>query len=192
MTNNRTSPYQINNMFLDRWSPRAFSAKSVSEKTAKTIFEAARWAPSCYNEQPWRFLYALKGEKHELFLSLLVKQNQIWAHKAPLLSFMLAKNKFSLNNKENKWAQFDCGAAWLSAALQANELGLHAHAMAGFKPEKAYEKLEVDPDEYTIVCAIAFGYKEDPDELPPTLQKNEFPSSRKELSELIKEGRFKK
>ncbi|MDA3864633.1 MAG: nitroreductase family protein [Deltaproteobacteria bacterium] len=190
MTNKRTSPYQIDEMFLDRWSPRSFSSKPVSKEIARTIFEAARWAPSCYNEQPWHFLYALEGEKHELFLSLLVKQNQIWAQKAPLLSFLLAKNKFSFNNKENKWAQFDCGAAWLSAALQARKLGLHAHAMAGFKSEKAYEELNVDPEEYTIVCAIAFGYKGDPDELPPALQEQEIPSSRKELSKLIQNGRF--
>jgi nitroreductase len=187
---NRASEYNIDSAFLQRWSPRAFSDKPVEHEKLMSLFEAAKWAPSCYNEQPWLFLYAIKEEDLRIFRSILVEQNQQWANKAPIITFLFAKKHFTHNGKPNRWSEFDAGAAWMSLALQAHKIGLITHGMGGFSEEKAYELLNVSPDEYKAIAAIAIGYEGDKLELPPELQEREVVSDRKPLSEVVHEGKF--
>ena len=135
--NNRTPECEVDCIFTDRWSPRAFRSDPLPEHQIKSLFEAARWAPSCFNEQPWLFVYATGAEERRKFVSVLVEKNQRWASKCPLLMFVLTRRKFQEGGRENRHAPFDAGAAWVSLALQARRLGLYAHAMAGFNLEKA-------------------------------------------------------
>jgi len=106
-------------MFLDRWSPRALSPEPISEHHLAALFEAARWAPSCYNEQPWLFLYATSMEDRQRFASALVEKNRAWASRAPLLVFLATRRHFASNGKPNRHAGFDAGAAWMALAIQA-------------------------------------------------------------------------
>ncbi len=182
--NPRSSEDQVDCMFTDRWSPRAFLSDPLTEHQIQALFEAARWAPSCFNEQPWFFIYAAEAKDRETFTSILVKKNQLWAGRAPLLMFAIARRKFQQSGKENRHAPFDTGAAWLSLALQARKLGLYAHAMAGFNVEKAHAVLGVPKKDYQIMAAIAVGRKGDGEHLPEDLLQMESPNSRKPLSEV--------
>jgi nitroreductase len=188
--NQREPQAHVDPIFLDRWSPRALSPDPVPEKQLFTLIEAARWAPSCYNEQPWLFLYADSGEDLELFRSLLVDGNRTWTDYAPVLAFLLARKNFARNDKPNDWAVFDSGAAWMSFALQARRLGLYAHAMAGFFRDKIYQALDIPRESYEAICAIAIGRYGDPTTLPEQIQKSETPNSRKPLSEVFTKGKF--
>jgi len=190
ITNNRIPEKNIDEIFYKRWSPRAFLDEKVDRETLLTLFEAAKWTPSAYNEQPWMYLYATKEDDLEIFRSILVEQNQVWANKAPVLAFVFAKRNFELNGKPNNWAVFDTGASWMALALQAARLGLITHGMAGFDENAAYEKLNVNPDEYKAVAAIAIGYMGDKSELAPELQEREELSNRKPLAEVAHEGAF--
>ena len=181
----RKTEAQIDPMFVDRWSPRAFTGKTLTKEQICSLFEAARWAPSCYNEQPWRFFYASDGEKKKEFLSALVERNRQWAIKAPVLIFLAAKRCFAGGNKENAWAGFDAGAAWMSLAFQARKMGLYAHAMAAFDPEQAYKVLNLDRKEYLVLAAIAVGWKGEASELPEDFRSMEAPNERKPLAEII-------
>ena len=153
-----------------------------------SLFEAARWAPSCFNEQPWLFLYATTPEHRAVFLSCLVEFNQLWARNAPVLAFVLAKKSFAKNGEPNRWAAFDAGAAWMSLALQAHKSGLFTHAMAGFDEDKAYEVLQVPRDRYDILAAIAIGGYGDPESLSPAMRTSEAPNDRKPLAEVALQG----
>jgi nitroreductase len=182
--NQRKPQTEVDSMFIDRWSPRAFISEPLTEHQIETLFEAVRWAPSCFNEQPWLFLYATQPEERKTFSSILVKKNQLWASQAPLLMFVMARRKFKMTGKDNRHAPFDAGAAWMSLALQARRLGLYAHAMAGFNLEKAYEVLGVSKEEYNIIAAIAVGRKGDASQLPDDLRQMEMPNDRKSSSEV--------
>lgn len=188
MTVNTSSPRvpdcDVDCIFTDRWSPRAFKQDALPEHQIQALFEAARWAPSCFNEQPWLFVYPATARHHEIFLDLLVPKNRRWACKAPLLLFLLARRHFGQSGKENRHALFDTGAAWMSLALQARRLGLYAHAMAGFDLERSYQQLHVDPDKYTVVAAIAIGRHDSPVDLPEDLLAMETPNDRKASSEI--------
>lgn len=186
--NNRQPDYDIDSMFIDRWSPRAFDSKPLSSEQIQTLFEAARWAPSCFNEQPWVFAYAATQEDRDAFISVLVKKNQIWASHAPLLFFIMARRKFQKNSQDNRHAIFDTGAAWMSLSLQARKMGFYAHAMAGFNQKRAYEVLNVSPDEYHIMVAAAAGYRGESDHLSEDLLKIEAPNDRRPLSEILHAG----
>lgn len=178
--NTRVPECEVDSIFTDRWSPRAFLPDPLPPEQIRSLFEAARWAPSCFNEQPWLFVYATKPEKREKLVSALVPKNQRWAAKCPLLIFALARKNFKQGARENRHAAFDTGAAWLSLALQARRLGLYAHAMAGFKQDKAYEVLGVSKDEYHVMAAIAVGRKDESSaELPEDLLEMESPNTRK-------------
>jgi nitroreductase len=177
----------IDGMFIDRWSPRAYLPDAISADQIRSLLEAARWAPSCYNEQPWFFIYTTSESVKQRFIPLLTEKNQKWAGKAPLLLFILAKRNFKLSGKRNRHAAFDAGAAWVSLAFEARKLGLYAHAMAGFDEKKSYEILSVSEDEYEVMAAIAIGKKGEPGQLPDDLQKAEMPNARKALSEMILE-----
>jgi len=182
--NPRIPDWDIDSMFTDRWSPRAFSSDPLSDREVQTLFEAARWAPSCYNEQPWRFVYATEPEERAKLVSCLVAKNQLWAGRAPLLMFILARRNFQKTGKENRHAPYDAGAAWMALALQARKLGLYAHAMAGFNQEKAYEVLGASREEYLVMAAIAVGRKTEDSGLPDDLRAMENPNSRKPHAEV--------
>jgi nitroreductase len=186
----RNAEAKVDDQFLDRWSPRAYSSKPVPEELLQSLFEAARWAPSCYNDQPWLFLYAREEKELEYYRPLLADGNRVWTDTVPVLMFLLSRKQFAHNNKPNNWAVFDAGAAWMSLALQARKLGLYAHGMAGFHKDKVYEVLQVPEQAYEVVCAIAVGYYGDPSQLPEDVREREKPSGRKPLSEVSKEGKF--
>lgn len=186
--NPRAPEVEVDAMFTDRWSPRSFSSTPLDEKQIETLFEAARWAPSCFNDQPWLFRYAVSPEDRERYLSALVEKNQQWAGRAPLLIFVLARKNFSASGKPNRHALFDAGAAWMSLALQARRLGLYAHGMAGFNRAKAVEVLGVDEEEYDVVAAVAVGYRDEAELLPDDMAAGERPNGRKPLAEVMREG----
>lgn len=188
--NPRNPAAEVDSLFVDRWSPRAFIDEPLADWQVQTLFEAARWAPSCFNEQPWLFIYAVSAVDRQRFLPILVEGNQVWAKRAPLLLFVLARRTFAHNGKENRHAAFDAGAAWMSLALQARRLGLYAHAMAGFSRSRAYEILAVPEDEYDILAAIAVGHRGDPGQLPEAVAAREEPSERKAPAEVAREGTF--
>lgn len=181
----RLPDHAVDPQFPDRWSPRAFSPEPVSRATLDSLFEAARWAPSCYNEQPWLFLCAHEQPALDLFRRILLDGNRIWADRAPVLCYLFARRAFSRNDKPNRWAAFDCGAAWMSLALQARKRGLHAHAMAGFRREEAHTELGVSPAEYDVMCAIAIGRYGDPSALPAEVAAREKPTDRRPIGSFV-------
>jgi len=187
-SNPRSPTTDVDSMFLDRWSPRAFDPQPLTQGEIDSLFEAARWAPSCYNEQPWLFVYAAKADDRKRFLATLVEANQAWCKRVPLLLFVLCRRNFAQNGKENRHASFDAGSAWMSLALQARKLGLHAHAMAGFSRDKAYEVLNASRDEYDIMAAVAVGRRAAPEVLAEAVAAMERPNERKKLSEVAREG----
>lgn len=192
MTIDRSNPRipdtEVDSQFLDRWSPRAFDPTPLTREQVASLFEAARWAPSCYNEQPWLFLYATSAADRARFGEALVAANQRWATRAPLLLFVLCRRRFAHNGQENRHAPFDAGAAWMALALQARKLGLHAHAMAGFSRQKAYDILDVSPDDYDIMAAVAVGRRGDSALLPDEVAAREHPNERKPPAEVAREG----
>jgi nitroreductase len=188
----RTADYaKLDNMFIERWSPRAFLPDSIAEEDIKTLFEATRWSPSCFNEQPWRFVYAHKPSDLEKFRSVLKESNQVWANHAPLLVIAFSHKLFAHNGAPNRWADFDSGAAWMALTLQANRLGLRTHGIGGFDQSKAYEVTGVDPELHKAICMIAIGKKAEAKTLPDELQAREAPSDRKALDEIAFEGSMK-
>ncbi|MCM2294412.1 nitroreductase family protein [Allorhizobium sp. BGMRC 0089] len=194
-SNNRSATHSIHPMFLDRWSPRAFTGEAMDRATLMTIIEAGHWAPSAFNYQPWRFVYALKGDKHfDALLGTLIEFNQGWAKNASALIFVisdtLSRPADGSAPKLSRSHSFDAGAAWGYMALQAIHSGYHAHAMTGVDFDKAAAVMGV-PSEYKIEAAIAVGKMGDKSILPEGLQAKETPNSRKPLSDVASEGTFK-
>jgi nitroreductase len=172
---------------LARWSPRSFADRDVSPADLRTVFEAARWAASSFNEQPWRFIVGLRNSlTYKKIFSTLIGFNQNWAGAAPVLILGAAKTKFSHNGADNRNALYDLGAASSYLTLQAASLGLTTHQMAGFDPAAARQALEI-PEEYTFGAVIALGYQGEPSALPhPDLIAQEtVPRTRKQLSEFV-------
>lgn len=192
MSNSRQPDAAVDPMFLDRWSPRAFRSDPLTDDQIAALFEAMRWSPSCFNEQPWLVVYGhgVGDDDHARVLSTLVPANQAWAGLAPLLLIAFARRRFSHNDKPNRHGAFDTGAAWMSLALQARELGLHSHAMAGFDAARAHEELGVPEADYEAMAAIAVGYIGDPAALPDTLRAREAPSDRRKVAAFAHAGRF--
>jgi len=186
--NPRTPEVDIDSMFTDRWSPRALLPDPLAEEQVAALFEAARWTPSCYNEQPWLFLYATDAADRKRFASALVERNRLWASNAPLLIFVLTRLNFSGTGQPNRHAAFDAGAAWMALALQARRLGLYAHAMAGFSRKKAFEVLDVSADEFDIMAAVAVGRRDGAEQLPEELAAIEKPNERKPRVEMARKG----
>ncbi|PQV63297.1 Nitroreductase [Abditibacterium utsteinense] len=186
---NRVPEYPVDNAFLNRWSPRAFSARSVTDEVLGNIFEAARWAASSYNEQPWRFLVAKTDTDRKTFQSFLLPANFVWAKEAPVLVLTLGKKTFTHNGTANRVFAHDVGAASAYMALAATQNGLHAHGMAGFDPELARATLAI-PTDYEPMAMWALGYAGDAAQLPENYRALEFPSQRRPLSEIVMEGAF--
>ncbi|MEZ5523496.1 MAG: nitroreductase family protein [Pseudomonadales bacterium] len=176
-------------LFTERWSPRAFKPADIPEVALAAIFDAARWSPSCFNEQPWQFITARNtpDSAFEQFLGLLVEANQQWAKNASLLGFIVAGKHFSRNGKINATASFDCGAAWMAMTLQANKFGLFTHGMAGIKYSEVYSALDINPETHQVICGFALGVLDAPDTLPDDLRAKEKPSPRKPLAAIWQE-----
>ncbi|MDX1429652.1 MAG: nitroreductase family protein [Rhodothermales bacterium] len=179
----------IEPVLYERWSPRAMDGSALSNAELDRLFEAARWAPSSYNRQPWRFVYALQDTDHwSRFLDLLVEFNRKWASDAGALIVILSK-KITDEGEPARTHAFDTGAAWQNLTLQANSMGLVAHGMEGFDYDKAREILNV-PDDHEIHAMVAVGRPGERDELPPELAKREQPSGRRPVNELAFQGKF--
>lgn len=188
----RKTDYPVEDLFVNRWSRRAIQEKPVSHETLMRLFEAAKWAPSSYNNQPWRFTYANKGTKHwDEYFQLLDEGNQEWAQSAPVLLMMISNTVFEKTGKKSRTHSFDCGAAWQCLALQATSLGLVAHAMEGFDYDGAKRVADI-PDHYQVEAMAAVGYPGTASKLPPHLQKLEIPSQRKALTDIAFEGKVPK
>ena len=193
--NGRTADHPIDAQFLERWSPRAFTGEAMGEADMMTILEAGRWAPSSYNSQPWRFVYALRGTPAwDRLLGLLNPFNQSWAKQAGAL-VILVSNSLMLPPGAEKPVpshshSFDAGTASGYLALQAQRLGWHAHGMVGFDMDRAFAELDV-PEGHRVEAAFAFGRRGDKSILPEGLQAREMPNERNPLSAMAFEGSFK-
>jgi len=185
----RTTDHGVGQLFVDRWSPRAMSGEELPAETLQTLFEAARWAPSSMNNQPWRMLYAPRGSSHwPLYFDLLVDANKVWCAKAAVLVVFVSKTTFD-NGKPCRTHSYDTGAAWMSLALQGSLLGLVVHGMQGFDYERARVDLQI-PAEYQVEAMAAVGWPGRLEELPEALQARETPSDRRALELTICEGLF--
>lgn len=189
--NRRILDEDVDSMFPDRWSPRSFSTRKVPDEHLMSLFEAARWSPSCRNEQPWLFLYAKRDDDLELFRKPVNEENRKWADKAPVLIYLLARRRFRKNEKENDYALFDCGAAWMALALQSRKLGLYSHAMAGFDKESAHQVLEIPKQDFEIPVVMAVGYRDEPESLPQGFRERESPTPRIALSQIAFERQLR-
>lgn len=190
ITMTRKSEYNILEPILSRWSPRAFTPEEIPDSKLFAILEAGRWAPSSYNGQLWRFIYAKRDtEEWNKMFSYLVEFNQSWVKNASALILIITKKNFD-NGSPSITHQFDAGAAWQNIALEAQHQGYHAHGMSGFDYGKAKEGLNIS-DEYEIMAMIAIGKNGSIDLLPEELKENEVMSDRKSLQELIFKGEMK-
>ncbi len=186
----RKADHAIDKLFLDRWSPRAMSGEEISEADLKVLFEAARWAPSSYNNQPWRILYARRNTPQwQTFLELMVEPNQVWAKNAAALLVWVSKTTFDFNGKPYPTHSFDAGAAWENLALQGWLKGFVVHSMQGFDYDKAKTALKI-PDGYRVEAMTAVGKPGKKEDLSEQNQQREAPSERKKLSETFCEGPF--
>lgn len=179
----------VNDIFVHRWSPRAMSGEEIDDATLKSLFEAARWAPSSNNNQPWRFIYARRNTPYwDTIFGLMNEGNQVWAKNAAVLIVVISKTTFD-SGKPARTHSYDAGAAWVSLALQGSLLNLVVHGMQGFDYDRAKQELQV-PDDYQVEAMIAIGRHGKKEDLPAYQQEREFPSSRKSVSEIAMEGMF--
>ncbi|MFB6210373.1 MAG: nitroreductase family protein [Halobacteriales archaeon] len=182
----RRPEYDIDPLFVNRWSPRSMTGESLDQQEFLPLFEAARWAPSSRNEQPWQFLYATRDDEDwKRFLSLPYEKNREWASDAAVLVVVCSKTTFDYDDSDNGTHAFDTGAAWQNLALEGARRGLVVHAMAGFDEAKAVRKLNV-PEEYSVHAMVAIGVHA-PEEAP----ESEHPNDRVQLDRIITEGGFR-
>ncbi|QEI08169.1 nitroreductase family protein [Pigmentiphaga aceris] len=192
--NSRQSEHPISPIFLERWSPRAFTGENIPEAELLTILDAARWAPSSYNFQPWRFLYARRGTPNfERYLAILNEFNRGWGHTASAILIIASKKTSqapgAAQATPNLTHSLDTGAAWGYLALQASLSGWHAHGLGGFDRDLARSELNI-PDDYTVEAAAVIGRLGDKSLLPEGLQGGETPSPRRPLAQVAFEGNF--
>jgi nitroreductase len=188
MADYRKTDHEISPIFVNRWSPRAMSGEEIGREELLRLFEAARWAPSCFNNQPWRFLYALRNTAHwETFYGLLTESNKVWCKNAAALIVAVSKTTFDHSGKPARTHSYDTGAAWVYLALQGSFMGLVVHGMQGFSYDRAREVLRVG-DEYQVEAMAAVGRPGRKEDLPSSLQEREFPSGRKKLEQIVFEG----
>ena len=192
--NTRESEHDIDPLFLERWSPRAFTGEAVPQPELLAMIEAARWAASSYNSQPWRFLYALRDTAQwDGFLGLLNEANRSWAQQAGALVVLVSNSLMRPPGAEREVPShshsLDAGAASANFALQASRMGWQAHGMVGFDRERAFAELRV-PQGYRVEVAYAVGRVGDPAQLPEALRAREAPNGRRPLAEIALEGGF--
>ncbi len=187
----RRPDHPIDPIFVNRWSPRAMSGEPISDRDLMTLFEAARWAPSSFNEQPWRLVYARRDTPDfKRLFDLLVPFNQEWCARAAVLVVFISRTTFEKSGKPNPVHVFDCGAAWENLALQASLMNLVAHGMAGFDRDRARRDLNV-PDGFEVQAMCALGKPGLKEDLAPAMREREEPSGRKPVKEFAFEGRFR-
>lgn len=184
----------IHELIANRWSGRAYDAsQGVSQEQVISLLEAARWAPSCFGDQPWRYVVCNKADNLQAWqaaFDCLVPGNQSWAVNAPVLLLICADTLFSHNDKPNKWAPYDTGAATENLCLQATALGLMAHQMGGFDADKARVTFNV-PERYQILAMVTVGYQADVESLTGETKERETAArSRKPLNELFFNGQW--
>jgi nitroreductase len=187
-----TPDYPIHDLLARRWSPYAFADRAVSEDDLRSLFEAARWAASSYNEQPWTYIVAMKADptEFERLLSCLVEGNQAWARAAPVLALGCANLRFTRNGKPNAAAIHDLGLASASLTLEATARGLFVHQMIGILPDKARELYRI-PEDIEPKTGLAIGYAADPETLPEKYQQRDLaPRTRKPLAEFVFAGEW--
>jgi nitroreductase len=186
----RKADHPIDKIFLDRWSPRAMTGETITQEELLVLLEAARWAPSSYNNQPWRILYARRESEHwPLFFNLLVEFNQSWAKDAAALVVFISRTHFDFNGEPAVTHSFDTGAAWGNLALQGWLKGLVVHGMEGFDYERARTALNI-PEGFRVEAMAAIGKPTDPATLSEELRAKEAPSDRRKLEQMICEGPF--
>lgn len=186
----RTPDHPVEPLFVRRWSPRAMSGEPLTDGELLSLFEAARWAPSTYNEQEWRFLYARRDTPHwPAFFGLLAEGNRAWCARAAVLGVVLSHTVFQRNGKPNPVHKFDAGLAFENLALQGAAMGLVVHGMQGFDFDRARQELGV-PADYSVDAMFAAGHPGDVADLPEALRQREKPSGRKPVTEFTREGPF--
>ena len=189
----RQPDHPVEPLFTDRWSPRAFDGSVMPDADLLTVFEAARWAPSAFNVQPWRLLYAKRESADwERFVGLLMPFNQVWARNASVLAYMLSDTLFEGRDGEpvpSRTHSFDAGAAWALLALQATALGYHAHGMAGVEWDEVRTELRV-PERFRVEAGLVIGRIASPDTLDEKLRAREVPSGRRAIGEFAFAGDF--
>lgn len=190
----RHADHDIDPLILHRWSPRAFDGSVLDDATLMRLFEAARWAPSAFNYQPWSFLYSARGDAHwDSFLSALIPFNQSWVEHASVLIYVVSDTMFQKSAEDTPTPShshsFDAGSAWMALALQAQSMGLHAHGMTGVDFDAARRILNA-PDRLRIEAAVAVGRRADPSVLPEQMRGGEVASGRKPLAEIVRAGPF--
>ena len=178
----KSMPIPLNELISTRWSPREYLERPVEPEKLHAVFEAARWAASCFSEEPWRFVFATKAEpdQYEKLFGLLMERNQQWAKGVPVVGFSAARKTFTRNGVPNRWALHDTGAASANLALEANALGLHAHFMGGFDAQRARTEFHV-PEDFEIAATFVIGYIDE-----SRVQPGE--RSRKPLAEIVFQG----
>ena len=187
----RVPEYPINPLILNRWSPRSMTGDELGDDDIMSLFEAARWAPSSFNNQPWRFIYAKRNTEHwDRLFNLLVDANKPWAKNAALLAVVISRKSFEFNEKPARTHQFDTGSAWENLALEASARGIVTHGMEGFDYEKARAELGI-PTDFEVMAMIAIGKRGPKENLPFELQDKEKPNDRKALKDIIMEGTFR-
>ena len=192
MQKSAQTQFPIHPLLQERWSPRAFSGEPVEHNTLQSLLEAARWASSCFNEQPWSFIVATKDNEkdHARMLTCLAEANQSWAKQAPVLMITIAKLTFAHNGKPNLHAYHDIGLAVGNLVLQATALGLSVHQMAGIFPDVAKSLYNI-PENHEAVTGLTIGYFGDPQSLPETLRERELAErTRHALSDFVFSGQW--
>lgn len=190
VTEHRTPDYDVDPLFVNRWSPHAMTGEPLEEEAYLPLFEAARWAPSAFNNQHWRFLYASReDDEWETFVDLLHEGNRTWASDASVLVVVVSKTTFDHNGEPAPTHAFDTGAAWQNLALEGARRGLAIHAMAGFDYDRAGDELDV-PEEFDVQAMVAIGERAPPETLPEDIREREQPSDRKPVSEITHRGGF--
>ncbi|UUX96931.1 nitroreductase family protein [Aquabacterium sp. J223] len=194
MSNSRQTEHPIHPLFTDRWSPRAFTGEAIPAGELMSLLEAARWAPSAYNAQPWRFIYAHRDTPAwQPLFDALVPFNQGWVQRAAAIIVVVSAEQAVFPGKTapapNAWHSFDSGAAWASLAFQAQLSGWAAHGMAGFDADTLRQAAAI-PAGYAIEAVVAVGRQGDKSVLPEPLQAREVPSHRRPLAQSVAEGRF--
>jgi nitroreductase len=189
----RVATYPIERIILDRWSRRAMSGESIGDQELMRIFEAARWAPSAHNDQPWRFIYAHKGSATwQMFFATLSDFNKTWAKNAAVLVLLVSKKIYEWNRElPNPYYSFDAGTAWQNVALQACAMNLSVRCMADFDRDKVRQDLGI-PDDVSLEVMIALGKPGKKEDLSSQLQEREYPSDRKPLEEIVFKDKWKR
>jgi nitroreductase len=185
----RPNPLGIDPLILSRWSPRAFQSKPVPDADLEALLEAARWAPSCFNEQPARFIVARKSEDLERLRGCLTSKNRVWADRVPVLLIVISHPRFTYDQTPNRWHAFDAGTAWGYLALEAARRGLATHGMGGFSEKKVRDTFGI-PGEWGVHEVVAVGYPGAKAQLPAELQEQETPRPRRPLDQNWAEGKF--